>query len=415
MTGGPAPRGNGRVAAGPGLAGLRPILAPILAIAGLAVIAWVTLGLLGANIGVPGSGGQPVGVITTPAPSNVVIVDPRIDVPGSIVYVKAGNVWVQSGKSAHQVTSSGQASMASWSPDGAWIYYVETVPEQGLFPAGGNPRRYAMTVPTVMRVKPDAGSQPEVVLTGRYRLGRYTWFRWIREPVLSPDGRTLAVLSDAPDPLRSDVVLQLYDLQTKRLTKPNLTETAGHQDPAWSPDGKALLYVRNGSDGARGAPTIYRYNPATKRSTVLSGTGYLSPAWSHDGRYIAATRTDSFGTNIVILDAVKGTELIRLTNDDASWSPVWSPKGDAIAFLRLANGIVDLRMVRLGGTAPSWTVGETVSLTTVSGLDGASRPDWYIPADQLPAVPTASTPPPASGGVSVPPSGSAAASGSAAP
>jgi hypothetical protein len=53
-------------------------------------------------------------------------------------------------------------------------------------------------------------------------------------------------------------------------------------------------------------------------------------------------------------------------------------------------------MVTLKGTAPSWTFDEGVDLTKVSGLDGASHPDWYIPADQLPP-PTA---PPASAGAS---------------
>lgn len=402
--------GAGRPRGALSVAGLGPLAAPFLALAGLAIVGWATLGLLGANVGAPGgqqnNGG---GVVTTPAPSNVVIVDPLVNVPGSIVYVKAGNVWAQSGNSAHQVTTSGLASMASWSPDGSWIYYVDTAPQQGLFPAGGAARRFAMTVPTVMRVRPAGGTQPEPILSGRYRTGRYTWFRWLREPVLSPDGRTLAVLSDAPDPLRSDVVLQLYDLQTKQLTKPKVAETAGHQDPAWRPDGRILLYVRNGSDGSRGAPTIYRYDPQTKRSTVLSGPGYLAPAWSRDGRYVAATRTDSFGTNIVILDGQRGTELIRLTDDDVSWSPVWSPQGDSIAFLRLQSGIVDLRMVRLQGTAPSWTVGETINLTTVSGLDGASRPGWFIAPDQLPPLPTPSpSPSAASPAVSAAPSASAA-------
>jgi hypothetical protein len=33
-------------------------------------------------------------------------------------------------------------------------------------------------------------------------------------------------------------------------------------------------------------------------------------------------------------------------------------------------------------------VTETVNLTEVSGLDASSRPDWFIPADLLPPVPT---------------------------
>jgi Tol biopolymer transport system component len=374
--------------------------APIVALVGLLVVGWLTLGLLGAPVGVPGTapGNNNPGVVATPAPSNVVIVPPKVEVPGSIIYVKAGNIWVQSGKGAHQVTTTGRASMPSWSPDGQWIYYVETTDEIGLFPFSGNARRYAMAVPAVMRVRPDGSNQPQRILSGRFRIGRYTWFRWLRQPVLSPDGRTIALLSDAPDPLRSDVVLQLLDVQSKQLTNPRLAETDGHQDPAWRPDGGALLYVRNGLDGARGTPTIYRYDPVAKRSAAFTGPGYLSPAWSRDGQYVAATRTDAFGTNIVILDGRRGTELLRLTDDDRSWSPVWSPKGDAIAFLRLENGIVDLRMVKLGGAAPNWTVGETTNLTTLSGLDGASHPGWFIPPNELPALETPS--PSAAGGAS---------------
>jgi len=390
----------------------RRLVAPLLALLGLIVLAWLTLGLLTGQLGLPSSGGKPgPGVVPTAAPSNVVVVDPRVTIPGSIVYVKAGNVWIQSGKEAHQLTSDGQASMPSWSPDGAWVYYIETTDEIGNFPTGGVVRRYAMTVPNVKRVRADGSGKPELVATGRFRQGRYTWFYWLREPVLSPDGRTIALISDAPNPLQSDVVIQLLDVQTRKLTKPKLADTAGlgHQDPAWSPDGKQLLYVRNDRDAARGAPVIYRYDLRTKRAAALSGQGYLAPAWSRDGRFIAATRTDSFGTDIVILDAQKGTELIRLTDDGVSWSPVWSPKGDAVAYLHLESGIVDLRMIPLTGTAPNWTVGDTLNLTELSGLDGASRPGWFIPPDQLPALPTA-TPAPASTAV---PAGSASPGASA--
>ena len=109
-----------------------------------------------------------------------------------------------------------------------------------------------MTIPNVMKVPADGSSDPVQVIGGKVSKNGYTWQSWIREPVLSPDGRTLAMVSDRPDPSNSDVVLQFYDTTTKKSTVPKLTEMAplGHQDPAWRPDGKVLLYVRNGRDGA---------------------------------------------------------------------------------------------------------------------------------------------------------------------
>lgn len=395
MTGPTSVRRSDRASRDPSDIGRIGSLGPPLGAAiGLAIVGWLTLGLLTGNFGlpgIPGGDGGPGGPPRTPAPSNVVVVPP-FELPGSIAYVKSGNVWVQSGSHARQLTRSGRASMPSWSPDGAWIYYVETVSEMGLHrPSPNDPRRrYAMTVPNVMRTRADGSGQAEQIATGRYESGGETWFYWLRQPVLSPDGRTLAVVSDGPGPIRSDVVIQFIDLETGRMTNPALpqSESLGHQDPAWRPDGRVLLYVRNDRDEARGTPAIMRYDTVTERVAALTGPGYVSPAWSRDLASVAATRTDGFGTDVVILDARQGTELLRLTDDDRSWAPVWSPLGNAVAYLHLEGGIVDLRLVELEGTAPSWTVGETINLTEVSGLDGGSRPAWFIPPEDLPALPT---------------------------
>ncbi|MEA2518972.1 MAG: TolB protein, partial [Chloroflexota bacterium] len=206
------------------------------------------------------------------------------------------------------------------------------------------------------------------------------------QPAPSPDGRTIAVVSDGPNPLQSDVVLQTYDLTTKKMTNLRLGTSGnlGHQDPAWRSDGRYLLYVRNARDLTRGAPMIYRYEPSTKKATQLSGPGYLTPAWSPNGAFIAATKTDSFGTDVAILDAA-GKEVLRVTSDGHSFSPVWSPAGDAVAFLHLAGTIVDLEMAKLDNATGRWTVTATTALTKVSGLDGASRPSWFAPVGELPS------------------------------
>jgi Tol biopolymer transport system component len=393
MTKPAAPRSTTRPSVNLGPAGRW--LAPVLSIVGLLLVAVVTINLL--QGGVPfgsssgngnGNGNGNGGPAQTPAPSNVVIVPPEVvTFKGSIVYAKAGNIWVQTGKDVKQLTKGGDDSMPSWSPDGTSIYFIRTTSGDGRWPAGGVLRDYSLTIPSVMQVKADGSADPVRVLSGKVSLNGRTWQSWIREPVVSPDGTTLAMVSDRPNPSVSDVVLQMYDLTSKKSTIPKVVETPplGHQDPTWRPDGKFLMYVRNGRDGARGAPMIYRLDVAKRKAAAITGPGYLEPSYSPDGRFVVATKTSSFGNDLVILDAGTGRELQRLTNDGASWAPVWSPIGDAIAFLHIQGQIVDLKMIRLDGDAPNWTVKDTTDLTEVSGLDGSSRPGWFVPADQLPA------------------------------
>lgn len=378
-------------------------IAPLLSVAGLVLVAALTFNLANGRLPfIPGGGGggpgSPPPVARTPTPSDVVVVpeDPRASVPGSIVYVKHGNVWIQSGNIARQITDGGRDSMPSFSEDGAWIYFVRTRAERGLWPVQGRNRWYDLDIPSVMRVRL-AGGLPEPVLDGRVRRNTQTWAAWVREPVLGPDGTTLALVTDLPDPTRSNVVLKLYDLATQELTATGVPETVplGHQSPAWRHDGAVLLYVRNNRDGARGTPVIMAYTVETGRVRTVTNPGYLHPAWSPDGRFIAATRTSAFGTDVVILDAANGAELLRLTTDGSSWAPTWSPRGDAIAFLHTSGPIVDLRMIELEGSGPTWTALEPLDLTILSGLDSVSRPDWHIPADQLPPTPPPPTPTPA--------------------
>ena len=386
-------------------------VAPALSVVGLVVIAAVSFAFLGGSLPSivgPGDGG-PGGPVRTPTPSNVVVVpdDPRAKIPGQILYVKDGNLWVQSGSSARQLSNGGNASMPAWSPDGKWIYFITTASKQGRWPSGGVTRTYNLTVPSLVRLPVSGTGQPEVLLTGNVTSGSNTWSYFIRQPSVSPDGTKAAIITDGPEPTRSDIVLKVVELTGGAITNPRLGQSRGlgHQDPAWSPDGTTILYTRNDREGARGTPAIYRYTLSTGKSSALTGPGYMAPSWSRDGRYVVATKTSTFGTDVVILDAKTGAELLRVTKDESSFNPVLSPAGDSVAFFRVEHGVVDLYLVPLQGTPGAWTAGDPLALTVSAGLTASSRPAWFIPADQLPPLPTP-TPVP-----SVAPSGAPATSG----
>ena len=163
--------------------------------------------------------------------------------------------------------------------------------------------------------EPDAPSRPtaappaERLRTGKIKDGGKTWFYWMREPVLSHrTARPIALVSDGPDPTQSRRRAPVLDIVTKKTTVPDVTETPplGHQDPAWRPDGQMPALRPERARGCQGRPDHLQLGLAKRTSSPMTGPGYLEPSCSPDGRYIAATRTNAFGTDVVILDADRG-------------------------------------------------------------------------------------------------------------
>ena len=86
---------------------------------------------------------------------------PGIEVAGTLVYAKDGNIWIQSGDQATQLTAPGKGvddSMPSFSPDGKFVYFVRTRRATGKWSIDGAIKDYALDVPTLMRVTVADGS-----------------------------------------------------------------------------------------------------------------------------------------------------------------------------------------------------------------------------------------------------------------
>jgi len=375
-------------------------IAPALAAVGLVVVAVLTASLFFGRLPfgtLPGVGPT---LRPTPNPSTVVPAK-KTEVRGTLLFVRNGDVWAASGTQLTQLTDTGADSSPSWSADGEWIYLIETRTAKDVeFPYQGTPSRYTLHYPVIVRMHADGSGRDEVA-DSLYKTGaggRYTYHLWYIEPAPDPKGKRIAIVSDGPQPIGRDPVIQLMPAVGGRLTSLALpyTPQLGLADPTWRPDGGALAYTRYDRSGFEPAHRIAIYDFSTKKVRVLTAPGYAQPAWSPDGRYIAAVRWTSTRRDVVVLDVKTGAEVLAVTSDGHSWAPVWSPAGDVIAFLSSSGQAIDLETVKLVRTGAVFAVAERLPITEDSILDGTSRPTWYVPPEQMPTpspVPSATASP----------------------
>lgn len=399
-------------------AGRRPFLAPLVALVGLVLVAGASfagIAWLGASLGGSEVTGQGPGETTapevtaapgveaseelsTPSPTPTIdlgaVVTPAPEegatVKGTILFTRGGNIWAVSGQDYRQISRKGTDSAPSWSSDGKSIYFVET--RVRTADAIGPKGKYTLYYPNIMRMKPN-GKKRKEVYGSLYRSGKEFWFSWVLEPDISPNGRTIALVSDGRDG-SGEVTLHTMSSKGGRLTSvraPSRSEL-GHNDPAWSPDGKQLAFTMNGRDGQIGAPVIGIHTPKTGRTRLLK-RGFANPSWSPDGKWLAAERTTGNGRDVVIIDPRRG-DPVPLTNDGDSFSPVVSPDGDQIAYLHRDGLGIDLRLMTLAFQDGRVTLINDQAITEDGSLDADSSPAWFIPRDQRKPPPSAVLPEP---------------------
>jgi Tol biopolymer transport system component len=165
-------------------------------------------------------------------------------------------------------------------------------------------------------------------------------------PVFSPDGKTLVYTTD----LNKNGVRELYSMdlksgEKKRLTKFN--ETHGDVDarePVFSPDGKTLVYTADlNKDGFFELYSMDLKSGEKKRLTEFNEThgdvDAKDPVFSPDGKTLVYT-TDlnkDYTYELYSMD-LKSGERKRLTEFNethgyvGAWSPVFSPDGKTLVY-----------------------------------------------------------------------------------
>jgi len=154
----------------------------------------------------------------------------------------------------------------------------------------------------------------------------------------------------------------IYTIPVGGGTPTRLTNTAGiDTGGSFSPDGRRIVFESDRS----GNQQLYVMNAdgSNQRRISFGGGGYATPVWSPRGDLIAFTRTGSFQIGVMSPEG-SGTRI--LTRGVYAEGPSWAPNGRAVMFTRgasqgqlwyvdVASGALRRVQTPLGGSDPAWS------------------------------------------------------------
>jgi TolB protein len=280
--------------------------------------------------------------------------------PGRILFVKSGDLWLLDASGAHALATGGTFSQPNWAPDGSSLAYV-----------------YRGTNFADVFVTDDQG-QNQVRLTNSQStiLDNNDWNL---RPTFSPDGQYIAFVSDHASTFPTLQLMNAADGSGRHTVSMPGFQAEDVDSMAWSPDGSELAMTVFNEPGPSQIALLPLDSANRKPGWMLTSMtgGAIDPSWSPDGTWLAFAGRDNGAIEIQVVQP-DGSGLTKLTNDGLlARSPVWSPDGAHIAYLSNKTGYYEIYEIDVAKDATgAVSASPPRQLTKDLQLDATSGLSW---------------------------------------
>jgi TolB protein len=159
--------------------------------------------------------------------------------------------------------------------------------------------------------------------------------------------------------------------------------------PRFSPDGNSAI-MSIAKNGSTNIFLLDLNSRKLKRLTNDVGVINTSPSFSPDGSKITFNSDRGGSPKLYVMDA-DGSNVSRISNNPGSYgTPVWSPRGDYIAFTKISKGMFSIGVMRPDGSGeriltsswleegPTWSPnGRTIMFSRQIGTGARARNEIY--------------------------------------
>lgn len=214
------------------------------------------------------------------------------------------------------------------------------------------------------------------------------------DPTFSPDGNTIAFLTDRSGAMN----LWLHDVKTGKQTQLAKTEYDINY-PIFSPDGTKIAFYQADSKNSWGRGTLQTIEVKSGKIEKIHESLFVpsQPSWSADGKTIALSGLEVYSTryregiNKILLvsldkrpDRFVSPVAERSLGMRAKNGPAWSPDGKMMAYVQ--DGLLWIIAVDPSGTIVGPPRGLTHELSEVPSWTGDSKTLVYMATDTIKTI-----------------------------